>query len=263
MSQPSVAYTVGFAAAVCAVCSIFVSGAAVSLKDRQDANKVLDRRSKVLQVAGLMKEGEKMPPTEIDQVFESRISPRLVDLTEGKYHEGTDLSANTYDQRKASKDPDRSAVAPENGAKVQRVPEVGVVYQVKDEGGAISQLILPIEGKGLWSTLYGFLCLEPDTETICGITFYEHAETPGLGGEVDNPGWKKGWPGRKVHDASGKVAIQVAKGKAGSVAEDPNRVDGLSGATLTSNGVTYTLQFWLGEHGWGPYLNNFKSGSAG
>lgn len=263
MSQPSVAYTVGFAAALCAVCSVFVAGSAVSLKDKQEANKILDRRKKVLQVAGLMEEGTSMEPAQIDQLFESRIEARLVDLDEGTYYEGDRWEPASFDQRKVAKDPDTSEAAPDNKAKVQRIPDVGVTYHVKGDGGATQQLILPIEGKGLWSTLYGYLCLETDTNTICGITFYEHAETPGLGGEVDNPGWKALWPGREVRDDSGDIAIEVIKGKAGPVSQAPHEVDGLSGATLTSNGVTYTLQFWMGEDGWGPYLENFKNGSAG
>ena len=207
MSQPSVAYTVGFAAALCAVCSIFVAGSAVSLKDRQEANKILDRRKKVLQVAGLMEEGASLEPAEIDQLFETRIDARLVDLDAGTYYEGQQFEAASFDQRKVAKDPASSEEAPDNKAKVQRVPEIGVTYHVKGESGGTEQLIVPIEGKGLWSTMYGYLCLETDTNTICGITFYEHGETPGLGGEVDNAGWKALWPGREVLDDQGDIDI--------------------------------------------------------
>ena len=263
MSQPSVTYTIGFAAVLCAVCSVLVAGSAVSLKDLQEANKILDRRKKVLQVAGLMEEGASLEPAQIDTLFDDNIEARLVVLEGGTYYDGQQFEADSFDQRKIAKDPAFSAVAPKNRAKVGRVPEVAVTYHVKGDGGSVNQLILPIEGKGLWSTLYGYLCVETDTNTICGITFYEHGETPGLGGEVDNASWKAQWPGREIHDDEGNIAIQVVKGKAGSVEAAPHDVDGLSGATLTSNGVTYTLQFWLGENGWGPYLDNFKSGSAG
>jgi len=263
MSQPSVAYTIGFAAVLCAVCSVLVAGSALSLKDMQEANKILDRRKKVLQVAGLMKEGASLEPAQIDTLFDDNIEARLVVLDEGAYYDGQQFTANSFDQRKVAKDLEFSEVAPKNAAKVGRVPEVAVTFHVKGEGGNVNQLILPIEGKGLWSTMYGYLCVETDTNTICGITFYEHGETPGLGGEVDNPSWKAQWPGREIHDAEGNIAIKVVKGKAGPVETAPHQVDGLSGATLTSNGVTNTLQFWLGENGWGPYLDNFKSGSAG
>ena len=263
MSQPSTLYVVGFAAGLCAVCSILVSGSAVSLKEKQDENKVLDRRKNILQAAGLMA-GNDAPSDAagINALFGERIEPQLVDIAEGTAYAGGDLDVATYDQAKATKDPAWSDVAPDNKAKVLRMPKVGTVYRVKDEAGTPGQLILPIEGKGLWSTMKGFLCVEDDLQTICGITFYSHGETPGLGGEIDNPSWKALWPGRKIFDGD-EVAIKVVKGKAGSVDEAPYAVDGLSGATLTSNGVTYTVQYWLGDQGWGPYLENVKAGSAG
>jgi len=119
-------------------------------------------------------------------------------------------------------------------------------------------VVLPVEGKGLWSTLYGFLALDKDVNTIKGLTFYQHGETPGLGGEVDNPKWKALWPGRKAFGDDGQPKIAVIKGQAGPVAEDPYQVDGLSGATITARGVSHLVQFWLGTHGFGPYLKQFK-----
>ena len=137
------------------------------------------------------------------------------------------------------------------------MPDDGLVYEVvKDD--EVEAIILPIEGMGLWSTLYGYIALDADVNTIEGITFYEHGETPGLGGEVDNPRWKALWPGRKAFDERGNVKIQVKKGPAGPPSEDPYQVDGLSGATLTSRGVTNMLHFWLGEEGFGPYLDRLS-----
>ena len=259
MSRSSTGYTFGFAAAVCLVCSTAVAGAAVSLKDRQEANKVLDRQKKVLDVAGLMEAGEALSPEEVKSRFEANIVAKVVEFSSGTYAD--DVDAATYDQRKAAKDPSMSKPAPDNAAKVARVPEHALVYHVKGDGGAVDQVILPIEGKGLWSTLYGYLALDKDVQTIKGITFYEHAETPGLGGEVDNPSWKAKWPGRKVYGDGGEVGIKVVKGVAGSASEAPYEVDGLSGATITSNGVTNTLQFWLGPEGFKPYLENFEKGT--
>ena len=260
MSQPSTGYTFAFAAGVCLVCSTAVAGAAVSLKDRQEANKVLDRQKKVLDVAGLMESGEKLTPEEVQQRFDDNIIAKVVDLEAGRH--STEVDAASYDQRKAAKDPAISEAAPENKAKVARVPDHALVYHVKGANNEVDQLILPIEGKGLWSTLYGYLALADDAQTIKGITFYEHAETPGLGGEVDNPGWKAKWPGRKVYSPDGEVAIQVIKGTAGPASDAPYAVDGLSGATITGNGVTYTLEFWLGDDGFKPYLDNFKVGKV-
>lgn len=263
MPPSSTGYTVGFAAGLCFVASLFVSGAAVSLKERQEANKVLDRQKKVLVVAGLMEEGEKIADEEVQKRFSTKISPRLVSLETGSYVDTASNGADaaTYDQRKASKDPELSIAAEPNNAKVARVPKVATVYCVL-EGDKVSQHILPIQGAGLWSTLYGYLSVASDGNTIRGITFYEHAETPGLGGEVDNAGWKAKWKDRKVFDDKGTVAIHVKKGAAGNAAADPYAVDGLSGATLTSNGVTNSLEFWLGDAAFGAYLSNVKSGKV-
>ena len=266
----STLYTFGFAAAVCGVCSIFVSGAAVALKDRQDANKVLDRQKKVLTVAGLMEEGEKLESDEISKRFTTSIEAQLVDLDEGKRVPDADIQGKTgvelaaYDQRKFAKDPKYSTKAPDNAAKVSRLPEYALVYRVKASDSRPAQIILPIEGMGLWGTLYGFISLSEDVNTVQGIVFYEHIETPGLGAEVDNPSWKAKWEGKKVReegDAIGEVDLRVVKGMARS--DDEHGVDGLSGATLTSNGVSNTLDFWLGDDAFGPYLSNLSNGSAG
>ena len=118
-------------------------------------------------------------------------------------------------------------------------------------------MILPVEGLGLWSTLYGFLAVDADLETIRGLTFYEHAETPGLGGEVDNPRWKSLWPGRRT-TVDGEPRIEVIRGRAGPPGEDPYRVDGLSGAAITGRGVTNLLRFWLSDEGFRPYLTRLS-----
>jgi Na+-transporting NADH:ubiquinone oxidoreductase subunit C len=135
------------------------------------------------------------------------------------------------------------------------------VYQVV-KNTRVQMVILPVEGRGLWSTLHGYLALDTDGNTVVGITFYQHSETPGLGGEVDNPKWKERWRGRKLFDEHGQLRIAVAKGAAGPPESDPHRVDGLSGSTLTSRGVTNMLSFWMGENGFGPYLERLQREGA-
>ena len=252
--QHNTTYTLLFAAAVCGVCSVFVSGAAVSLKDKQVANALLDKQKKVLGVTGLLKAGETPSAEQVQEIFAKSIRPKIINLKTGDYVEG---DPNTFDQLKASKDPEQSQAAPANPAKVARIPNNALVYQVVN-GEEVEMVVLPVEGKGLWSTLYGFLALDKDVNTIKGLTFYQHGETPGLGGEVDNPKWKSLWPGRKAFGEDGKPKIDVIKGQAGPVAEDPHRVDGLSGATITARGVGYLVQFWIGDNGFGPYLKQFK-----
>lgn len=259
MQKNSVVYTFFFATVVCLFFSVIVSSAAVSLKEQQEANAVLDRQKKVLAVTGLMPEGETWTADKIESTFTDRIKAKVIDLKTGEYVDGID--AATFDQQKAARDPELSNKAPSNRAKVARVPNHALVYHLVSDG-KVDMLVLPVEGKGLWSTLYGFLALDKDVNTVRGLTFYQHAETPGLGGEVDNPKWKSLWPNRKIYDESGKVKIAVIKGAAGTPNEDPHNVDGLSGATITANGVSYLLQFWLSKDAFGPYLSKFKQQGA-
>ena len=266
--QNSVGYIIGFCVAVCLVCSVIVAGSAVGLKEKQEVNKLLDRQTKVLTVAGLIEEGGKVEPAKVQSLFKTRIKAIVVDLKTGQVDSET--AADSFDQLKASKDPEPSETAPANTAGVARVPHKALGYQVSkgqmgDDGSGfeLDSWIFPVEGKGLWSTLYGYISLAPDLNKINGLIFYQHGETPGLGGEVDNPTWKARWPNRLVFGPAGsnpstwkEAKIEVIKGQAGSPEEDPHSVDGLSGATITSKGVTYLLHFWMGEPGFGNFIKN-------
>lgn len=256
--QRSVLYTVLFATAICLVCGVVVSSSAVWLKPLQEANKTLDRQMNVLVAAGLKTDDEKLTPEEVAARFE-RIRATVIDLESGA--EVTDIDPQTFDQRREAADPEFGRPAPDNNAGIRRMPRHALIYSVLDDQGEVEKIVLPIEGKGLWSTLYGFLALDSDLETITGITFYQHAETPGLGGEVDNPKWKALWRDRRAYGDDGQPRIEVIKGKAGPPAEDPYRIDGLSGATLTSRGVSHLVRFWLGDDGFRPLLERLKEGA--
>ena len=250
----STRYILGFAAAVCLVCSIFVASSAVGLKDRQEENKLLDRKSKVLSVAGVGGE-ESLERHQINELYAKHVTPKLIELETGAYVEAEAAVVASYDQLKAQKDPKTSAKAPKNDAGVRRLPNQAVVYLIdKDTDSKTDLIVLPVEGKGLWSTLYGFVALQPDLNSVAGLTFYQHGETPGLGGEVDNPRWKALWPGRKLYDESGAAVIDVIKGVAGPAESAPHKVDGLSGATITGRGVGKLIRFWASDAGFGRYL---------
>jgi len=252
MQRNSAAYMFTFAAIICVVCAVFVSGAAVALGDRQDANAALDKQKNVLYAAGLTTVEEGLERDAITALFDERVEAVAVDMSS---HQETDaVDPLEYDMVKAAAGPE-GADAPANNAGVKRVSQYATVYKVKDENGNVEMVVLPISGYGLWSTLYGFLALDSDGTTVRGITYYQHGETPGLGGEVDNPSWKAKWPGRKVYSDAGAVELEVIKGQAGPASSDPYQVDGLSGATITSRGVTNMIDFWLGEEGFGPYLD--------
>ncbi len=253
-SNDTIGKTIGVALALCIVCSVVVSTAAVMLKPAQVANKSLDFKRNILAAAGLLKEG-----VSVEEQFK-QISTKLVDLETGQYTEVAE-GVEKYDQRKMSKVAGRSVelTGTEDIAKISRRVNVAKVYLVESENG-VETVILPIKGYGLWSTLYGFLALGSDLNTVVGLGFYEHAETPGLGGEVDNPNWKALFPGKKAYDAEGNVGLTVVKGRANPDSE--HAVDGLSGATLTGRGVDNLIKFWLGDKGYAGFLNNLKNGEA-
>lgn len=255
MGNDSISKTFGVALALCIVCAVVVSGAAVILRPTQEINKLIDLKTNILASAGLLQEG-----VSIETQFE-QITPRVVDLSTGRFTDAID--AATYDQRKASKDPALSmALDPkQDPAKIKRRVNYATVYMVEGEQG-IEKIILPIKGYGLWSTLYGFIALESDLETVAGIGFYEHTETPGLGGEVDNPKWKSSWIGKQAYN-QGELAITVLKGKADmSRAGSESQIDGLAGATLTTRGVDNLVRYWLGDQGFRPLINSLKTGEA-
>ncbi|MDB4263149.1 Na(+)-translocating NADH-quinone reductase subunit C [Porticoccaceae bacterium] len=255
MGNDSISKTFGVALALCIVCAVVVSSAAVILRPTQEINKLIDLKTNILASAGLLQEG-----VSIETQFE-QITPRVVDLSTGRFTDAID--AATYDQRKASKDPALStALDPkQDPAKIKRRANYATVYMVEGEQG-IEKIILPIKGYGLWSTLYGFVALESDLETVAGIGFYEHTETPGLGGEVDNPKWKSSWIGKQAYN-QGELAITVLKGKADmSRAGSESQIDGLAGATLTTRGVDNLVRYWLGDQGFRPLINSLKTGEA-
>ncbi len=258
MQRNSVGYIIGFATVVCVVCSLLVSATATLLKDRQEMNQRLDKQMKVLSVSGLVEPGEKPSAEEVENLFSNRIDVVVVNMETGKADPDSDIDASTYDPDQAAKDSALSHEVDRNPSKIVRVPNRIPMYVIKDEDGNPDQYVLPVQGMGLWGVLYGFLALDTDTRTIRGLTFYKHKETPGLGAEVDNPNWKAKWPGRLAYDDKWVPRIGVIKGPAGTPDEAPYSVDGLSGATLTSNGVTHLLRFWLGDEGFGPYLSNLR-----
>jgi Na+-transporting NADH:ubiquinone oxidoreductase subunit C len=241
---------------LCIVCSVIVSTAAVVLKPLQEANKTLDKKRNILAAAGMLDES-----LSVDEQF-AEISSRIVDLRTGKFSDAED--PEQFDQRKAAKDPSASEKlsAAEDIAKISRRENFAVVYLVGLDGDNFDKVILPIHGAGLWSTLYGFIALESDVNTVAGLGFYEHGETPGLGGEVDNPRWKGLWPGKQVY-REGEAALGLIKGSVDAQSSNAAwEIDGLSGATLTARGVTNLVQFWLGDKGYAQFLNNLKSGEA-
>jgi|TARA_R110000868_G_scaffold22452_9_gene92289 Na+-transporting NADH:ubiquinone oxidoreductase subunit C len=262
-NNESIQKTLTVAILLCLVCSVIVAGAAVGLRSKQNENKANDKKAAVLQAAGLYVEGQPVA----DQF--KQITTRIVNLEAGRFATDAELqqirdaglTIENFDQKKSSKTPalSRALSSDEDKASIKRLEQYAAVFIVGD-ADHIDKIILPVHGYGLWSTLYGFLALQGDMDTIVGLGFYSHAETPGLGGEVDNPKWKALWVGKQVFNDKGDVAISVVKG--GAEAGNPYQVDGLSGATLTSRGVNNLVRFWMSDKAFGGLLNKLKGQGA-
>jgi Na+-transporting NADH:ubiquinone oxidoreductase subunit C len=252
MSRDSTKKVLGVAFLLCLVCSILVSVTAVALSDRQERNRIEEKRKNILQAAGIYEEGRP-----IDEQF-SHVEPRIVDLHSGTF--SPDIDPVGFDSRRATRDPQSRYVIPSelDIASIRARSRYMDVYLVMDNGD-LQQLLLPVHGMGLWSTMYGFISLADDLTTVNGFTFYEHGETPGLGGEIDNPNWKRQWQGKKIYDADGNLQFEVVRGTVnpGSPAA-VHQVDGLAGATLTARGVSHLINYWLGDDGFKPFIERLK-----
>ena len=253
MQNDTISKTVIVATLLCIVCSVLVSTAAVQLKPRQNINRERETKRNILLAAGLLRED-----ISIEKAFE-KIRMRIADLKTGEFVEGEKFQ--NFDQRAAAKDPALSVAIPEDLdiAKIKRRSRYATVYLVMNEAN-IDTIILPIYGKGLWSTMYAFIALEDDMSSVKGFSFYEHGETPGLGGEVDNPLWKGQWPGKEIYDTDYNLVIDVQKGKVNpSHSQAKHQIDGLSGATLTTIGVENLILYWLGKDGFEPLLAKLRA----
>ncbi len=234
------AYTLGFAAAVCVSCSLVISSAAILLRDRQQKNVEIDMQKNILRCVGLELEGAE--GEEIGRLYRENIEELVIDRA-GRVVEG----------RKPSD------LKPEDYLDPMKDPVEFPLFVRKKDGKKLAYA-LPIAGKGLWSTLYGYLALEPDAKTIKGITFYKHGETPGLGAEVEKAWFQNNWKGKKILGPKGRlVSVRVVKGKAKDAcpgAAAAHCVDGISGATMTSNGVTKLVASALKRYD--PFLSSLR-----
>ncbi|WP_049237097.1 Na(+)-translocating NADH-quinone reductase subunit C [Moraxella canis] len=248
---------------LCLVCSVMVSAVAVGLKSKQQENARLDLNKNILMAADMYD-----PETDSSSVIPERFADfevRLVNLQTGKFATDQEISAagindvDGYDVSKAARTPYLSTSLADDIAKIGGKPNFAKVYLAKDANGEIDQIVLPIHGAGLWGPIFGLLTLDKDLNTVKGVNFYQHKETPGLGSRIEEPQWQETWVDKELYNEDGSRKIAVVK--AGTARE--GQVDGISGATLTIRGVNNLLQYWIGEDGYKPFLDNLKAGQAG
>jgi len=264
-AKDSVSRTLMVALVLSIFFSVVVSTAAVVLRPAQILNQNLDIKTNILAAAGMLEPGASAE--QIEEVF-ARFDVRLVDLDTGDFVEPAAVGVEDpmkYDMYKAASDPSMSTNIPssEDMAGIKRRPDVAKIYTLT-ENDELVRVVLPVHGYGLWSTLYGFMSLEGDLNTIEGLGFYAHAETPGLGGEVDNPRWRQQWVGKELYDEDPtEPQIRLVKGGVNADTRDrEHKVDGLSGATLTSVGVERLVNYWMGERGFAPFLKKLREGEV-
>ena len=245
-------YTLFYAAIVCFICSFMLSLFAVGLQPAQQKAAKLDLYRNILSVFELKKkDGSEMIDSEVESTFQESIREIVIDRN-GKVFEGQSFSDVPQDQRCEllyTKFPNNADDC-----------KLSVYSKVTD--GKVSAYAIPLEGKGLWSTLYGYLALENDGSTIMGITFYKHAETPGLGAEISKKWFSDNFKGKKLLDKSGSLAsVKVYKGKAkDSGLPKDHVVDGISGATITADGVTDLLKHCATV--FDPFLSKIRKAGA-
>ena len=237
-------YSVVFVLIITVFWGFVLSFAATSLREPQQANEQRNIRENILKAVGLMEREQKLEPEEINQLYEDSVESFLVDH-EGKVIPGS--SADGVDLEEELENPDPAA---------WRLP----VFVVT-EGGRASVYAIPVFGQGLWSTLYGYLALEDDLDTVKGITFYKHGETAGLGAEIEQAWFQDNFVGKRIFDGSALRSIQVVKGKVADVfsnaADHTYAVDGISGASITGRGVTNLLQEKLAIYA--PYITRVRA----
>lgn len=248
MAKETIAKTVTVVVLLSLVCSVLVSGTAVVLKPLQEYNQALDRQTNILKVAGFATDS-------VSKTYKEHIEAKLLDLETGEFVDG---EANEYDFKKAAKEPKTSIklTPSQDLAIIRRIPKIMPVYLAYNADRELQNIVFPVYGMGLWSTMYAYLAISPDGQQYNGITYYEQGETPGLGAEVENPSWTAQFIGKRVYDDQGKPALRIVKG--GAPKGTDWGVDGLSGATITSDGVQKTLDFWLGSLGYKQYLDRVR-----
>lgn len=233
---------------LCLLCSLVVSIASVTLSPLQQQNKNNALKESILQVAGIYR-----PDVAVEDLFK-QVKTKVVDLSRGVY---VDMpQPDDFDMIAAARTPDYGTPlsAADDIAGISYLPRYAKIYLIYSEE-QLSKIVLPIYGYGLWSILYGFITLEPDANTVYALQFYQHSETPGLGGRVDDPKWRGLWRGKKIYGIQSRPKLSVVKGQVSDT--DPSflyKVDGLSGATLTARGVSHMIDFWFGDSGYRKFL---------
>lgn len=247
--KDSVRNTLIVALSVSLTCAVLVSVTSVVLKPRQLENRLYygGYRS-VVQLIQTLDLGLGAEETM------RALDVRIIDIDTGAYADGIDPAK--FDQREALKDPAWSIDIPPGAdvAKLKRRAKRAQVYELR-RAGRLHGVVLPLSGAGMWSTVYGYIALKADLNTIAGVVFHEHGETPGIGDKIQDPKWLEQWRGRAIR-RDGRVAFEVVKNP--SPDARAFQVDAITGATITSEGTGRMVRYWLADHAFRPYLDSLR-----
>lgn len=222
------AYTFLFMALVCVACALVVSGAASLLKETQARAERIDGYKNVLMAAGLVKRGQAISADDIEKMYKERIGGRMIDA-KGNVVGETANNMRAEDVHKQDK------ILPGTPGYVKEEDRKYPLYVVKN-GEVVEAYVMPVWGQGLWSALYGYLSIAADGKTIKNLVFYKEGETPGLGKRITEPWFQEQFEGKQYLGEDGKVTFTVGR-PSQTKNENPNAVNGISGATITSRGV--------------------------
>ena len=244
------------------VCSSLVSAAVVALRPIQLNNQMVDRSRNIINLTGLIEKGVTPSDEEMLELYRG-MDVRIVNIDEAEFD--NELDPLSFDPRRAVNSPELGVNIPadQDRASLGRRSRYAPVYIVlRDE--ELDRIILPVHGTGMWSTIYGYIALESDLNTIAAATFYEQNETPGLGDQIMRPEWQEQWAGRLIYDEVGDMRFAVNHGKV-----EPGsstwlyEVDALTGATVTADAVTGMMQYWFGPHGYRDFLDHLREHGSG
>jgi Na+-transporting NADH:ubiquinone oxidoreductase subunit C len=257
-NRESAGRTIAVAAGVALFCSLVVSLTVSWLRPIQLALRAVEQNRAVLVAAGLADPAETLADREVVR-RSLDVETRLVDLDAAEFTATDPSMVAAYDFRAAADDAEaRRAIAPElDIASLGTRPLVMPVYLLERDR-SLERIVLPVYGRGMWSTIYGYIALDSDLVTIADVLFFEHGETPGIGDRIQNPDWTDSWIGARAWDDDGTLTLRI-----GGAADAPSgsRIDGITGATVTVSGVDRLVRYWLGADGYGPLLARLRSGS--
>lgn len=227
--RQSNAYVIGFAAALTLVLGGLLAFTAVALREPQQKAVKLDTRTKILSAVMDIKEGD-----DVNRIWEERIKSLVVDIdgdVVGQLDNGTAVIAEQIDVGKEFKKPPQERLFPV------------FLFVNENNPDQIESYIIPVFGNGLWDRIWGFVALEKDLVTVRGVRFDHKAETPGLGARITDANVQERYVGKKIYNNVGELlSIQMVKAETGDASiYDDYHVDGMSGSTMTANGVNDML----------------------